>query len=192
MNDLLILAGYLVAYALVHSLLATDRVKQPIDGCCPRLSRYYRLAYSLLSIALLYPLQSLLAGSDILYRIDGPPGLLLRVIQICAAAGFLYAANAFDLGDFLGYRIRKKSSGDDQLSVDGAFRICRHPLYLFVSVFLVAQPIVTEAYAVFTLWTVLYFWTGSWIEERRLIDRFGATYLDYRARTPHFLPLPRK
>ena len=194
MSELLILSIYLVAYAGVHSLLATERLKSRIHNCCPGFFRHYRLSYSIVSVLTLYPLFFLLRHSPVLYHVTGPPALLMRIVQILAALGFAYAARSIDLDIFLGYRQpAPASAGPDQpLSTDGPYRICRHPLYFFASLFLATQPIVSHAYAVFTVWTISYFWIGSWIEERRLLSQFGDTYRTYKQEVPHFLPIPRK
>ena len=191
-NDLPLLLIYLTAYAGFHSLLATDRIKNLLEGCCPGLARYYRLTYSLFSVVALYPLFALLRNSPELYTISGPPSYLMRVIQTTGALGFVYAAGAIDLGLFLGYHQPDPATKSaDDLSLTGPYRVCRHPLYFFCSLFLVAQPAVSRAYAVFTVWTIAYFWIGSWIEERRLINQYGETYIAYRDQVPHFIPFPR-
>jgi protein-S-isoprenylcysteine O-methyltransferase Ste14 len=197
-GDPLWLAGYLVAYAIVHSLLATDAVKIRFKRVCPRLFPIYRLAYTTFSVVTLVPLIPILARSPSLYQIEAPIAYLLRILQIVGGVGFLLSLKAIDLGLFVGLRspIPVEPSDIDQqapeLSTAGPYGLCRHPLYFFASLFLTAHPLVSQAYAIFTGWTVAYFWFGSWIEERRLINTFGDTYLEYRDRVPHFFPIPYK
>jgi protein-S-isoprenylcysteine O-methyltransferase Ste14 len=38
----------------------------------------------------------------------------------------------------------------------------------------------------------LYFWVGAIFEERKLERYFGDDYKNYKARTPMFVPLPKR
>ena len=198
MNDLYLLAGFLFAYAGLHSLLAAQRIKHRLEGHWPHLARSYRLAYTIVSVITLWPLVLFLAASPNLYRVTGYTAYALRILQVIGGIGFLASLRAIDLGIFLGYRRSSEnettppSPTEPALTTDGPYGLCRHPVYFFASLFLVAQPTVSEGYAVFTIWTVTYFWLGSWMEERRFIRDLGDTYLQYRAHVPHFIPLPRK
>ena len=189
-SDPVVLALYLTGYALLHSFLAADRLKSAVNRALPSFSRWYRLTYTVISVITLYPLIPLMSGSPLLYRIDGAAALLMRLIQIAGLAGFAYSALAVDLRTFIG--LRHPEADQEALAQDGPYRLCRHPLYFFGSVMLAASPEVTVAYAVFTVWTIAYFWIGSWFEERRLLATFGDAYHDYRSHVPHFIPLPRK
>lgn len=190
MSDLALLGAYLVAYAGLHSLLAADRVKDAVASCCPRFFRRYRLTYTVISLVTLYPLIPLSAGSPTLYVVEGHERWVMRLVQAIGLAGFAWSVRAIDLGRFLGWR--SATVDDETLATGGPYRVCRHPLYFFASLFLAAKPTVTAAYALFTVWTVAYFWIGSWVEERRLLASYGSAYREYRDAVPHFLPLPRK
>ena len=139
-----------------------------------------------------------LRNSPPLYRVAEPISYLLQVLQMVGAIGFLVSLKAIDVGLFIGLRSLIPEAPDDidqlapELSTTGPYRLCRHPLYFFASLFLATQPSVSVAYAIFTAWTIAYFWTGSWIEERRLIGTFGDAYLRYRESVPHFFPIPYK
>jgi protein-S-isoprenylcysteine O-methyltransferase Ste14 len=190
-NDLTLLAIYLIAYAGVHSLLATDIAKHRISGFFNGRDRYYRILYSILSTIALYPLLVILHRSPTLYQIDGQAlPLVMRGLQAVGGIGFLLSLRAVELGIFVGLKQQTSDQAASELATDGPYAWCRHPLYFFASLFLLMEPSVSEAYAVFTIWTVLYFWSGSWIEESRLIQTYGSAYLDYRARVPHFIPRP--
>jgi protein-S-isoprenylcysteine O-methyltransferase Ste14 len=36
---------------------------------------------------------------------------------------------------------------------------------------------------------ILYFYVGTFLEERRLVNKFGDAYRDYRKKVPRMLPL---
>ena len=190
-NDLIRLAIYLVFYAGVHSLLATNTVKHRISRFFNGRDRYYRLLYSAFSTIALYPVLAILHRSPTLYQIDGQAlPLVMRGLQVVGAIGFLLSLRAVELGIFVGLKRQTGDQTASELRTDGPYGWCRHPLYFFASLFLLMEPTVSEAYAVFTIWTVIYFWAGSWIEESRLIQTYGSAYLDYITRVPHFIPRP--
>ena len=98
------MAIYLIAYAGLHSLLTTVRIKSRIDSCCPGFSRFYRSTYSVVSIVTPAPLLGFLKEGALLYSISGWAREALFGLQMLSAIGFLYAARAIALGEFLGYR----------------------------------------------------------------------------------------
>ncbi|MEE2752598.1 MAG: hypothetical protein VX910_01340, partial [Candidatus Latescibacterota bacterium] len=77
------------------------------------------------------------------------------------AIGFMLSLKAIDVGLFVGLRSPDLEVPGDihqpALSTSGPYRLCRHPLYFFASLFLAAQPSVSVAYAIFTTWTLAYF-----------------------------------
>jgi protein-S-isoprenylcysteine O-methyltransferase Ste14 len=83
--------------------------------------------------------------------------MVMRGLQAVGRIGFLLSFRAVELGIFVGL---KRQTGDQvafALSTDGPYAWCRHPLYFFASLFLLMEPSVSEAYAGFTIGTVIYF-----------------------------------
>jgi len=73
------------------------------------------------------------------------------------------------------------------LRVDGLHRYVRHPLYS--AVFLVLWGAVWSPLGLMTaFFGSIYLVIGAWLEERRLIARYGDDYAAYRARVPAFIP----
>jgi protein-S-isoprenylcysteine O-methyltransferase Ste14 len=73
-----------------------------------------------------------------------------------------------------------------------AYGVVRHPLYLGCSVILLFHPVQTRNSAISTAMVVLYFYVGTFFEERRLLAHFGEAYSDYQRKVPRFLPLRRR
>lgn len=193
MREGLVFAGTLVAYALIHSLFSADRVKQRVANLLGPAFAGYRFAYVVFSTVLLIPLLWVPKPDGILYAVSAPLNLAFRTLQIAALAGFVWTLRHFDNGQFLGVtqlRTGLQSDRDEEgsFSATGPFRWCRHPLYLFSSLLLAANPVVTSTHAIFTLWAILYFYFGSFLEERRLLDAHGDAYANYREVTPRFIP----
>ncbi len=64
----------------------------------------------------------------------------------------------------------------------------RHPLYLYSTLFLALNPVMTAQWALLTMFSVTYFILGGMIEERRLLKEFGEEYRKYRKRVPFMIP----
>lgn len=73
---------------------------------------------------------------------------------------------------------------------DGVYRLMRHPQYtgIFLAVFgqLVHWPMFPTL--VLALLIILAYASLARREEARLVERFGTTYIEYRARVPMFVP----
>ena len=78
---------------------------------------------------------------------------------------------------------------NDRLFTGKAYGVVRHPLYLGISAILAANPAQTRNSAVATAMVILYFYVGTFFEERRLLRQYGDEYRAYRERVPRFLPI---
>lgn len=186
------------AFAVFHSVT----VSPPYERLARRLmgdsafSAYHRLIFTAYSSAaflvLLLYLRSL--PDSPLYRLEGWVRLLCHAGQLYGAAFLLWTP--WDLREFVGIRqwerrLRREpagAEGNDRLFTGKAYGVVRHPLYLGISVILVLHPVQTRNSAVSTAMIVLYFYVGTFLEERRLVDKFGDEYRAYRQRVPRFLP----
>lgn len=177
---------YLTMYALLHSILAMNRVKVQLYRLIPQ--TYYRLTYSILSILLLLPFPFMPWPSGHLYHLSPPVSYLLHALQLLGLIGFLWSLRHTALGDFLGWAHLTPTPPQTQLITNGPYRLCRHPLYFFGSLIFIAQPYMSYAHVIITLWLVFYFWIGSYIEEKRLLHQFGDVYQTYKETTPRFIP----
>ena len=129
-----------------------------------------------------------------LFRLEGWPRLLCRAVQLGGAAFLLWTP--WDLKEFIGLRQWQRRSDpapaagrNDRLFTGKAYGVVRHPLYLGISAILAANPAQTRNSAVATAMVILYFYVGTFFEERRLVRKFGDEYRAYRERVPRFLPI---
>jgi len=192
-----------IGFALIHSILARRSVKGYIFKKFPVLSAFYRIIYVFIAVATLACWWWFIPEMPaILYEAPSPVSWLLRIVQLAALYGFYVALRNTGTGSFLGVRQIKKYMVDGTLPDDydeyaskslnstGLYNHMRHPLYTFSILFMVANPVMSYKWAYLTLLFTLYFWIGSYFEERGLIRKFGRSYKKYQEEVPRFIPRP--
>jgi hypothetical protein len=200
----LLIAAVCVLFATVHSALAMDRVKEAFARALGETTvrAWYRLAYTLVSVIMtVMAAYMVMSVPDIpLLVLEGPLRLLARLAQGLGVALVLMAMRVVDGWEFIGLRqavrrLRGESLGGDcegltshGLVTDGVFSIVRNPLYLGGILIVTFSPDITRTWATVVVLADAYFILGALIEERRLAERFGDEYRQYRARVPLLLP----
>src|SRR5438067_7187334 len=94
------------------------------------------------------------------------------------------------------YRLRLGGGGPgmdtppERLVTGGPFAWCRNPMYLGHMIFLVGLTLSLQSAlaAAITGWTIVWFQFRVRRDERRLAERFGPAYLDYKARVRRWIP----
>ncbi|WP_257309831.1 methyltransferase family protein [Geothrix fuzhouensis] len=184
-----------VAFAAVHSSLASLGLKRVTALHCPRLVPAYRLFYNLVAGLTLLPILWLLAyrPGPWLWRWTGPAAWVMNGLALVAAGVLVFGPAGYDLKEFLGWRqirMGRESAEDlEPLRISSLHRFVRHPWYSLSLVILWTRDMNT-ARLVSAGWITVYFIAGSWLEERKLLARFGAAYRDYMAQVPGLLPRP--
>jgi len=175
------------SFGLLHSVLAADSIKNRLA-----FGRYHRLVYNGFALAHLGIVWWLgriwLAGAPPL----GVPSTAALVGDGATLLGLgiiAVALTGYDRGRFLG-TTQIRSLGDEpdeDLKTGGLLRYVRHPLYsgLFLVLWGHAQ---TEFSLATAVWGSVYLLIGAMYEERRLADRYGDAYVEYRRRVPAFIP----
>lgn len=197
MNDLIWLAAGWIAYATLHSLLATLGCKAWVTRRWPAFAPYYRLAFNLQSVILVLPLvwATYAIPGDWLWRWAGISAWIANGLALTALAGFWLSSGTYDMGEFLGFTPLREKRRDavehDGFRISPLHRYVRHPWYALGLVLVWTRdmnaPLLVSASAV-----TLYLFVGACLEERKLETHFGTVYRDYRKKVPGLIPLPWK
>ena len=182
-----------LSFGVIHSVLASSSAKSLLH---PFFGKSYRLCYNLFSA--LYIGLVLIAGHQWLgansmsFEINNEFDFIITGCRWVGIGVVLAALTQYDLGRFGGLTQIQQGidrQGDEEaLHVTGMHRYVRHPLYLGVYLFFWGG-IVDEFGLQTALWGSLYLLIGTWFEERRLIARYGRSYIEYREKVPSIFPI---
>lgn len=185
LDHVILFLGWAVFYTL-HSVLLLPKVKAKI-GLKPKT---YRLLYNLISLLVIALV--LLVGAII------PSPLLMVPTPIHFYIGLMMATlgifvikrafRAYSTSVFLGFKVEPE---DQKLVIDGLQRKVRHPLYsgtilIFLGYF-IYNPLLSSFVTLLALF--IYLPIGIHLEEKKLIQKFGQTYVDYKKRVPALFPI---
>jgi hypothetical protein len=205
--------GGTLLFALSHSVLATDWMKQHVEGLFGTRARdgLYRFAYNNITYASIGAMVlgfSRLPDREV-YRVPRPWSLLMRLGQaiglwliadtnlrmgvgrftgMSGAWEFLSGAEPHREDPAQGPRLEDDANG----STGGAFRVSRHPNNLGPTLIVCLQPTMGVRLLTFAVVGSLYSFFGSILEERRVRAAYQQRYDEYRERTPFFFPLPNR
>lgn len=186
------------AFAVFHSLTVSEgyerRVRRLIGD--ESFDVYHRLAFTVYSVAAfaLLLLYVRTIPDRPFYRMEGIPRLFFHAVQVGGFAFLLWTP--WDLKEFLGVRQweRRRKGGakgeepPGRLFTGKAYGVVRHPLYLGCSAILFFHPVQTRNSALSVAMVILYFYVGTFFEERRLVSKFVNAYRAYQRKVPRFLP----
>ncbi len=187
------------AFAVFHSLTVSEGYEDLARRWMGNLAYdgYHRLLFTAYSFVAFFLLVLYLRSlpDHPLYRLEGAGRLLFHAIQACGVAFLFWTP--WDLKEFVGIRQwrrhrdggAKEPGRNGRLFTGRAYGIVRHPLYSGISVILAFHPVQSRNTFVSMVLVILYFYVGTFFEERRMVRTFGQEYRDYQRRVPRFLPL---
>lgn len=185
-----------LSYGLLHTLLASEKVKDLTRKWFgSKTDQVYRLAYNFIAVITLLPillLPVLLIDKEI-YRIPFPWILLTIAIQLLAVVALLAGLKQTGITSFIGLRqlLLPEDTSPPRLVTDGLYRFVRHPLYTAGLVIIWLIPIMTYNLLALNLGLTVYIIVGAYFEEQKLLQVFGTEYIEYRRKTPMFIPVLR-
>lgn len=184
---ILLIASWAV-YFLLHSLLADNGVKNFFNRKLGKNYRYYRLVYTSIAIVGLVFLLVLNGSIPSGYLIG--PGSRTRYFSLLLATFGIFILKAafkqYNAGGFLGF----KNDQQEEFKAGGILKFIRHPLYaatiLITIGFWLFIPNVTTLVSVCCIFTYLVI--GIPLEERKLVQKYGDAYREYRKKVPALIP----
>lgn len=197
--DLLIIIFLFFIFALSHSYFASLNFKNFIGKRFPKSLPYFRLTYNIVSLITFYLIFLISPQPEItIYDLHSPWDLIILIPQFLSLFGLIWTLRYIDIKEFLGInQILRAQKGrynfesldeESVLRIEGPYKFTRHPLYLFTILFLLFRPTMSLFYLLFLVFVVLYFYIGSSIEEKKIENKFGAEYLNYKLKVGKIFP----
>jgi methanethiol S-methyltransferase len=187
-------------FAVSHTLLASLKIKKRLAERIGSKIAFYRFFYNLTSVMLFVVILSIAPKTDmVVYDLQSPYDIITFALQVLSLIGLIWAAKPISLGEFIGVSqieryLKNEYVVDDlderqKLDISGAFRFVRHPIYFFLILFLGIRPTMSLFYLVMFLCITIYCYVGSIYEEKKLVELFGAEYVEYQKSTPRIFPI---
>jgi methanethiol S-methyltransferase len=201
--DVITIVLLFALFGYLHTLLASGKIKKAAAEKLGERIAFYRMFYNVSSVMFFIVFYSLAPKPDIVvYELQIPFDIFVFVLQALSLAGLVWAASSINLKEFLGIeQIARFMKGQYDINdldekqifkVEGANKIVRHPVYLFSILFLAFRPAMNLFYMVTSICIAVYFYIGSFYEEKKLIEEFGDDYRQYQERVPRIFPIKLK
>lgn len=198
--ELLIVVLLFLLFGITHTITASNEVKKKLVEKIGDKIAFYRIFYNFASIIFFIAIYEVSPKPDkVIYDLIFPYDIVMFVIQILCVFGLLWTLKYINGKEFLGIsQIQRYLNGtydttelDEHktLVIKGPYKFSRHPVYLFSILFLLARPTMDIFYAVFLSCIIIYFYIGSIYEERKLVEQFGETYVNYRKNVSRIFPI---
>lgn len=181
-------AGWCLYY-FIHSFLAANGPRAYIKNITGWSDRGYRVFYSVLATAGLLVMIVFLAlvSSGALFPVTSIVQYISLSIAVIGVVVIRRAFQCYNLREFLGLSGGKM---EVRLQKAGILKHIRHPLYSGTILILVAMFLYSPTVA--TLITVLisfvYLAIAIPLEEKKLIQKFGDSYAQYKKKVPALVP----
>jgi protein-S-isoprenylcysteine O-methyltransferase Ste14 len=196
---ILVIVLLYATFSLVHTYLAKIEFKERVAKRYPKFLPYYRFSYNLYAVLHFSLIYKLSPDIDIrLYDLPKPFDLIMLAVQYISLAGAIWVFYRIGFKEFLGvsqierdiFEEYDRAELDEQteLITNGPFSICRHPLYFFASLWLLARPEMMVDYFISVSCIVAYFIIGAAYEEKKMLARYGKQYQDYCEGKARFIP----
>ncbi|MEE8402914.1 MAG: isoprenylcysteine carboxylmethyltransferase family protein [Candidatus Hydrothermarchaeaceae archaeon] len=194
-NPVLYIAFALVfgLFALIHSLTAANWFRGKASVVMGDRYTHYRILYNVASVITFVPVFLIWARysayAPVIYIAPQFLHLPLYAVQVISLGAAVLTFLKFDFLEFIGLKTGASQEGQ-KLVTAGLYGIVRHPMYLFIIIFLWTKPAFNSLYLLAAALFTAYFVVGAFLEEKKLIKEFGAEYRRYQEAVPMFLPQP--
>lgn len=183
------------AYFVLHSVLASLRLKNWVAHHFAGLMPAYRLMFNAISVMLLLPILWLSAQwqGEPLWHFSTPLWWLMTLLSVLTVIAFFMSLRYYDMDEFIGLKQWREGIDaveDQEHFVIGDFhRFVRHPWYT-MGIILVWSHELDPIMLTNAIMITLYFVIGSRFEERKLRRYHGEVYQRYSESVPALIPRP--
>ncbi len=194
-TQIFILFSLWLVYFVLHSVMASLRLKSWVARHFSTLMPAYRLMFNTLSAILLLPILwlSFRWQGEPLWHWSTPIWWLMMMISVATVIAFFISLRYYDMDEFMGFKQWREGIDaveDQEHFVIGDFhRFVRHPWYS-MGIILVWSRELDPIMLTNAVMITLYFVIGSLFEERKLLRYHGDVYRQYRQRVPALIPRP--
>jgi methanethiol S-methyltransferase len=194
--DYAVIVLFWAGYCFLHSFLISITVADAMSRMLKEYYAFYRIAYVLISLALLVPLIRFTEHIEqtIIITYVFPWSLIRTVLTAGSILMFAWsfffdydALSFFGIRQIMNFRRPEKSGQPGALRKNGLLGIVRHPMYFTLIVYLWCQTTRVVDVVVNIVLTV-YVIVGTRLEERKLVREFGESYLSYQHQVPMLIP----
>jgi protein-S-isoprenylcysteine O-methyltransferase Ste14 len=186
-------------YGLIHSILASEKVKIIFRKFFGKFIAFYRLGYNVFAVIGLYFIWDLAPQPSLqIYQLKPPFDYLVLIPQLLSLAGMIWCFKYISFKEFVGLnqfnRYLKNEIADNDLDenytlrIEGPYKFSRHPVYFFSIIFLMFRVEMNLSYLTMFISFTAYFYIGSYFEEKKLVRLFGDVYKDYQKKVPRIFP----
>lgn len=186
-----------LAFFMQHSGMVRRSFQQRFDAIAPG---YYRAAvYAIASgVVLLVLLLCWQRTEPVVLSVEGPLRWCFYIALLASLAVFVWSSRSLGEFDALGIQpVLARAKGikvhDMPLTIRGAYRWVRHPIYTASLLLIWSQPDLTYDRILFNVSWTAWIIIGSFLEERDLVSNFGSAYTAYQQKVPMLIPwrIPR-
>ena len=197
--EYIVTAALWIGYCALHSYLISIRFTNLMIRRLRNCYAFYRLFYILISLALLIPLIKYAGQADTRIIVTyGYPFSILRYALIAGSLIMFFYAFFFNYDSLSFFGIRQilnlnksmKAEPSTDLRKNGLLGIMRHPMYFALIIFLWCGTFRVMDIIVNAILTV-YIVIGTRLEEKKLIQEFGDTYIKYQQEVPMLIPFTK-
>ena len=190
--ELFIFAFLWIAYFVIHSVLASHRVKNIlVDRWISK--KYYRLVFNAIALISLLPIVYVYLGIESGLLFDASIASYMGLSMAVFGLGLLvYALSQYDLAEFSGMQQWRTNAAPfpQKLKTTGFNALVRHPLY-FAGLFIIWGGFLYSPsikILITALIATLYLYFGTKLEEQKLIVEFGEEYKAYQKKVGMLVP----
>ena len=181
-----------LAFFIQHSGMVRRSFQRWFDSIAPS---FYRSAiYAIASgIVLLILLLFWQRTEPLVFTVGGPLRWGFHAALLASLAVFFWSSRSLGGFDALGIqpvmaRVTGAQAHDKLLTIRGAYRWVRHPIYTASLLLIWSQPDLTYDRILFNVSWTGWIIIGSFLEERDLVTNFGPAYKEYQQKVPMLIP----